>query len=567
MALWTLGIGGSDHDFSAALMRGQDIRVAIEEERLSRRKHAPAFWYEDPIKNSIEYCLQAEQISLADVSAIVGSDTLPARVRRDLQPLSLHLFPHHLCHAASAYMMLPAGTKAGIIVYDGYGSIRGPASNDPFRNQRETFSFYRFSPDGCECLGNSVGLAYMEGDDFQIGVTNSMGMLYELVTALLGYDAMESGKTMGLSSYGLPRFVDVIEEFVEYRNDASDCFRCGTDNSNIVTAIKSILSIDNGSFSVRADLAASIQAIMNKALLNCSQFFSGIDIDCLCISGGCALNSVANSFFAVKSPLSLPIVVPPHCGDAGLAFGALWLQQRRQAGTEPEITFRERPTAPYLARPGRNYTPHERREAAYKFYPNLNFDAAVSCAVGLARELSKGQIVGLFRGGSEFGPRALGGRSILADPRSIVTRERINRIIKERESFRPLAPIVLRSDYEEYFLDDRCVDCYMLKIAKVRETCIKEAPAIVHIDGTARVQVVCEETDPFLAEILKNFRKATGVGLLINTSFNRRGEPIVETPIDALDAFLKMGLDGLYLDGEYYRNSVVDAQPSTTVLY
>jgi carbamoyltransferase len=462
-------------------------------------------------------------------------------------------------------MMLPVGSKAGVIVYDGYGSVRGPASNDPFRNERETFSFYRFSSDGYECLGSTVGLAYIEEDDFQIGVTNSMGMFYELVTALLGYGAMESGKTMGLSSYGVPRFVDVLEEFVEYRNDASDCFRCRTDDSNIITAIKNVLSIGNGSFSVRADLAASIQTIMNKALLNCSQFFSGMDIDYLCISGGCALNSVANSFLAVKSSLSLPVVVPPHCGDAGLAFGALWLERLRRTGSEPELTFRERPIAPHLSRPGRNYTLQERREAVHKFYPSLSFDAAVGCAGDLARELSEGQIVGLFIGGSEFGPRALGGRSILADPRSVATRERINRIVKEREPFRPLAPIVLRSDYERYFLDDRCVDHYMLKTAKVREVCIKVAPAIVHIDGTARVQVICEETDPFLAEVLKFFQIETGVGLLINTSFNRRGEPIVETPTDALDAFLAMGLDGIFIDGEYYRNSGIRDQRSTSI--
>jgi carbamoyltransferase len=346
-----------------------------------------------------------------------------------------------------------------------------------------------------------------------------------------------------------------LEEFVEYSSSAADCFRCRADSHELVTAIKNALLAGGDSFGIRADLAASVQAIINRALLNCLQFFKELDVDHLCISGGCALNSVANSCLATSA--LLPVVIPPHCGDAGLAYGALWLERHRQTGAVPELTFRERPITACLARPGRQYTPTERRVAVQQFYPDLVFDPAVNSAADLANELAGGAIVALFSGGAEFGPRALGGRSILADPRSIVSRERINRYIKEREPFRPLAPIVLRSDYEKYFYDKSCADQYMLKTARVRDICMKNAPAIVHIDGTARVQVVCEEAEPFLAEILGYFRKETGVGLLINTSFNRRGEPIVESPVDAIGAFLSMNLDGLFIDGEYYRKAEV----------
>ena len=133
-------------------------------------------------------------------------------------------------------------------------------------------------------------------------------------------------------------------------------------------------------------------------------------------------------------------------------------------------------------------------------------------------------------------------------------REKINRVIKGREPFRPLAPIVLRSRYDDYFFDARQADPFMLKVARARERCLREAPAVVHIDGTARVQVVTEDGDPFLIELLRAFDEETGTAVLLNTSFNRRGEPIVESPLDAVDAFLGMGLDGLYLEGKFYRS-------------
>src|SRR5688572_4478815 len=188
-------------------------------------------------------------------------------------------------------------------------------------------------------------------------------------------------------------------------------------------------------------------------------------------------------------------------------------------------------------------------------YPQLVQDASVQCGSDLARVLAQGAIVGVLNGPSEIGPRALGGRSIFADPRDAMTRERLNRRIKHREPFRPLAPMVLRSRYSDYFLDDRCADPFMLKVARARERCNRDAPAVVHVDGTARVQVVPDDGDAFLVELLRAFEASTGVGVVINTSFNRRGEPIVESPADAVDAFLGMELDGLYMDGAFYRRS------------
>src|SRR2546430_1223250 len=161
MSRWILGLGGSDHDFSAALMCDGDIRVAIEQERLSRRKYGKTFWFESPVQKAIDYCLAAEDICMNDVSAIVFGDTFPARVRHDLRSHDLYAFPHHLCHAASAYMMLPRGAKAGILVYDGFGSVSGPAE-DEFHCKRETFSFFLFHSEGHERLGRNLGTATVE---------------------------------------------------------------------------------------------------------------------------------------------------------------------------------------------------------------------------------------------------------------------------------------------------------------------------------------------------------------------------------------------------------------------
>jgi carbamoyltransferase len=552
MSQWLLGLGGSDHDFSAALSLGTDLRVAIEEERLSRRKHSLPIWYENPNRHSIAYCLQAERINLEDVEVIVSSDTLPARTRHELRTYPLKVFPHHLCHAASAYMMLPAKTRAGILVWDGYGSILS-RQRDTLRAARETISFFLFHPDGYERLGGTEGMAFLESDDFPICVTNSVGMFYELVTGMLGYDPLDAGKVMGLSAYGAPKYEKELAEFVTFGNTMSDCFQCRVEDSALTACIDQLLLSRGGSFSVKADIAASLQAFTDKALLHCAGFFAGIGIQTLCVSGGCALNTVATSNLVENAPFDVPIVSPPQCGDSGLAFGAICLELLERGHKMPCVSFRGCSDPARLSRPGRSYSRDERQSAAQEFYPRLVHDPSVASPVKIAELLAQGAVIGALNGPSEFGPRALGGRSIFADPRSVLTRERINRILKRREPFRPLAPIVLRADYDTYFEDPRLIDEFMLKNARVRHKCIIDAPASVHIDGTARVQVIDTDGDPFLVELLSAFKQLTGVGILLNTSFNRRGEPIVETPRDAIDAFLGMGLDGLYLDGDYYR--------------
>jgi carbamoyltransferase len=552
MSRWVLGLGGSDHDFSAALMCDGDIRVAVEQERLSRRKYGKTLWFESPVQRAIDYCLAAEGITPMDVSAVVSSDTLPARVRQQFSGGNLRLFPHHLCHAASAYMMLPTGAKSGILVYDGYGSIVGPIE-EQVGCRRETFSFFVFRPDGYVCLGQTLGRSTIESDDFPTIVTDSLGLLYELATATLGYEPLEAGKTMGLSSYGRPCHLELLMKFIHHGRDASEFFRCSLDDPQLPQLIEQVLRLTPNVFAAKADIAASVQAIMNQTALRALTFFQNHEIDHLCIAGGCALNTVTNAYLVENSPIDVPIIIPPHSGDAGLGFGALWLDEFQRLGHRPEITFRGNRLAPALSRPGRLYNQSERAAAVQQFYPRLSLDVSVRTARDIARLLADGELIGIFNGRSEIGPRALGGRSIMADPLRSSIKERINRSVKRREPYRPLAPIVLSRRYADYFCDERLADPYMLKVARVRERCLDEAPAIVHVDGTARVQVVAGDGDPFLLNLLNEFEALTGRAILLNTSFNRRGEPIVESPSDAVDAFVGMELDGLYLDGEFYR--------------
>lgn len=554
MKKWVLGIGGSDHDFSATLASGTDIRVSIEEERLSRVKHGPSLWYQNPIARSLNYCLDACGICLTDIDHVVSSDSLPIKVRDELASIPISLYSHHLCHAASAYVMLPPKSRAAILVYDGWGS--NVLSSKEQRYRRETFSFYLAGPDGISCLGQRLGLSRNEPDDYPIGVCDSIGMLYEIATSAIGFNIMDAGKTMGLAAYGQPLYYNVLRSFMTLGNEFGSCFECMTDSPHIYAAIREIIENGTNSFAVKADLACSIQVIINEVLMHCVNLFSGNSFDYLCLAGGCALNTVANSELIKRSPFSVPIVIPPHCSDAGLGLGALYLYTIEN-DCQAEITFKGGTVNPGIARPGRIYSSEDCQRAVNRVYPQLARDTSLDSLGALAGALAGGAVIGFFNGPSEIGPRALGGRSILADPRDGRVREVINRRFKGREPFRPLAPMVLAEEFDSYFQSAAHADPFMLKVADAKPRCLREAPAIVHADGTARVQVVGPDGDPVLRHLLYNFKELTGLPMLLNTSFNRRGEPIVESPADAVDSCLGMELDGLYLDGAFYRRAEV----------
>lgn len=546
----TLGLGGSSHDFSAVLMINHDICIAIEEERLSRRKHGSAWWYQNPVGKSVQYCLDSANLSIKDVDYIVSSNLLPQRAMAAFASDRIKLYPHHLCHAASALLFSPHDTSVAIIVYDGMGSIR---KREDHKTIRETFSFYLFDNNHMKCLGETVGASLWEPTDYPMGCSNSIGHFYELITMSLGFGEFQDGKTMGLAAHGTPRYLSELEKFIKLNEDINNCFETDPINSGIVQTVESILKKDRYSFSVKADMAASIQKVLEIVLQHCWKLILPYQPDVVAIVGGCGLNSVANGRLAAQLPHNVRLLIPPFPGDAGLGFGALWLcaNEHRQGKAPHQISFRGHPITSNIARPGLVYSDEEILDAVRWGYPKVAIDAEIQGPQDIARLIANGKILGIFQAGSEIGPRALGRRSLMADCRSSATREYINRHIKKREPFRPLAPIVLRSRFEDFFTDLRQADEYMMKVATVRPDKMSLIPAVVHIDGTARVQVIDESIDPFITQILEELYNLTGIPMAINTSFNRRGEPMVETPRDAIDCFLGLGLDGLWLQQIY----------------
>ena len=541
-----IGFGGSSHDFSSAIAVDFDLKYIIEEERLSRRKHGEAWWYQNPVKLSLNYCLKAAEKDIDEVDMFVSSDLLPERVISEFPKHKLQLFPHHLCHAASAVILAPKPSqRIGVIVYDGMGS------SQPVEQQgmvgRETFSFYVYERGSFETIGQTKGLSHNESTDFPMGSSNSIGHLYELVTLALEFGPFQEGKTMGLASHGYPKFLPLLEEYTTLNNDPDNCFTCEPFKTDLADQIEQALTRENYSFAVKADMAASIQALQEKVLLHCWTFLEPYAPDCLVVVGGCGLNSVANGKLASHLPENMPLVIPPFTGDSGLGIGAIKLYELQCSKQSQQLTFRQQTISAKIARPGRSYSQREIYEAIRNCYPQVVVDKSVTGPQCLAKKIANGEIIAVFNGGSEFGPRALGGRSIIADPRRDDVRERINRLIKKREPFRPLAPIILQQHYAEFFADESQADPFMIKVADVLPEVVQLIPSVVHVDNTARVQVTNEQLDPFLTELLLALKDLTGIPIVLNTSFNRRGEPIVETPTDALDCMLSLELDGLWL--------------------
>ncbi|MGO4248585.1 carbamoyltransferase C-terminal domain-containing protein [Paenarthrobacter sp. RAF54_2] len=551
MADWILGLGGSSHDYSAALMHGNDIIVAIEEERISRVKYGLGNGFQNPIRGAIQYCLDYAGIGLDDIHSVVSSDLLPHRVRSMFAADQLTLYPHHLSHAASAWLLTSPGEEGGVIVYDGLGSVAEHPGPD-MRAKRETFTFYAVSSLGdFTRVGGTYGEGFVEHTMFPMGYTNSVGQIYEIVNAAVGFAGLESGKTMGLAGWGSPQYLDEFAKHARIGDSLDSLFQFSPFDG-FLEELQAIKDRDGDTFATHADLAATVQTILERVLLRGYELLRDeAPTGTLAIAGGCGLNTVANGVLAARAAADgRRVLIPPHSGDAGLSFGALYLFAKER-DAEVQVTFRGKAVDDRVARPSKTYAADAARAEVRMFYPDLLVEPSLMSPEQLAARLADGEIIAVFEGSSEFGPRALGGRSILADPRKSMVRERINRQIKYREPFRPIAPLILDSEFSDYFEPSSAADPFMLKVAQATELCKASAPAVVHIDGGSRVQTVPSEGDSFLTRTLREFFAITGVPILVNTSFNRRGEPIVETPLQALRALHEMPLDGLWLEGQF----------------
>lgn len=551
MTLNVVGISAHYHDAACCILNQGRLIAAIQEERLSRVKHDPrlptrAFvaclelagmaiddidciaYYEDPrMKLSRQLWMVIPRLSDVPESTLTRLDAgRPEREIRELLGFQGHLefVEHHLSHAASSFFF-SGFDHAATFTSDGVGEW----ATTTFGSARQ-----------CEV------------DLFEeIAFPHSLGLLYSSFTQYLGFEVNDAEyKVMGLAPYGQPRFVDEIWSVVERIDNGQlrlnmRFFDFLSGNQMHSKALCELLGepprqTHETLTQFHKDVAKSVQVVLEETLLDqIGYLYERVPSKNLCYAGGVALNCVANERLRKEGPFQ-NIFIQPAASDAGGALGAAAVAFTRLS--------RQRPTARmnhvFL---GPQYSSDE--IMALFSGSDVNVKDYRGDETGLlratARRLANGGTVGWFQGRMEFGPRALGARSILADPRDPAMRARINAVIKQRETFRPFAPAVLDSKASEHFDLDH-LSSFMLETCAVSSQL--DLPSITHVDGSARVQTVDQLTNPRFFKLLEAFDELTGCPILLNTSFNMSGEPIVCTPTDALMCFLRSQLDTLILE-------------------
>jgi carbamoyltransferase len=556
MATHVLGISAFYHDSAAALLRDGQVVAACQEERLSRKKHDSGF----PTR-AVRYVLKEAGIGPEQLDAVGFYDKpllkfermlstyvatfprsfgsfrkamplwlheklwVPSIIRKELRPYKgpILFAEHHMSHAASCFLPSPF-EEAAILTVDGVG-------------EWATASFG---------VGRGTDITLFK----EIRFPHSLGLLYSAFTYYLGFKVNSAEyKVMGLAPYGKPvHFERIMKEMLQLNEDGS--FKLNMR----YFAYDHGLTMTNGHFDEffggpprkpeawmserEFDIAASVQKVCEEVVLKMVRYIQReTGLDDLCMAGGVALNCVANGR-VVRETAVRRLFVQPAAGDAGGAVGVahylyntIEKQPRGKGWTHAYLgpAYADAEIAQYL-------------DSAGARYRTLSDHELVATA---ARLLSEGNVIGWHQGRMEFGPRALGGRSILADPRDPKMRDTLNMKIKFREGFRPFAPSVLADQAEEWFEIDRDSP-YMLLVAPVREG-KRVIPSVTHVDHSARIQTVTREESPLYYDLIAEFGRITGVPILINTSFNVRGEPIVCTPHDAYLCFMRTNMDHLVL--------------------
>jgi carbamoyltransferase len=567
-----LGINCVYHESAACLVIDGNLIAAVEEERFNRTKHAKVESVSNPDElpvASIDYCFAeasrqlGRPISFAEVDYLGYSFLPEVRFERNTAhrhpyPLpdsdfgtlagesvlrdrcldvegrvrelgfagSFHFLSHHRCHAASAFFMSPFA-EAAVLVVDGIGEF-------------ESTTAYH---------GKGARLKRLWGNDYP----NSIGFLWEKIPKFLGFGENDACKVMGLASYGQPeRFAEAFASFVTVADsftmdDEVLCFRNGE-----YSGLEKAFGVSRRSHPVRSitedtrvftDIAATLQNLTEDILLGlCRRLRAETGCRNLALAGGVALNCVANARIARESGFDR-LFVQPAAHDAGTALGAaylLWYEHLDQPRQIEDMS-------PYL---GPEFSEADILSALRS--SDFVFERHDDITTVAAKLLADGKIVAWFQGRMEIGPRALGNRSLLADPRRANVREVLNQKVKHREAFRPFCPSVLADKAADWFdvaASPQGPEHYMLSAVNVRPDVDEEIPAVVHVDGTARVQMVEREANPRYYELIERFAEITGVPVLLNTSFNY-SEPIVCSPDDALNTFRKTQIDWLVL-GDY----------------
>jgi carbamoyltransferase len=559
---YILGINAYDHDVAACLLRDGAIAFAIAKERINRQKHSTGFYHD-----VIDYCLRAEGITLDDVDLVVRNcyvlpvgelerrltyqdvpEILPPKERKLAPDYPLFRsssgkvvdISHHVAHAYSAFAVCPF-KEGALMVVDGVGSYATDIAEEGHRIDnlsplaRESESYYRFEGATLEPL-KKVWLepttGFLADEFFNM---NGLGALYSRVSSYIFSDWNKCGEVMGLAPYGRAgRFNSLIA----FANGALDVpeWTEAFDQPYLPEDEKWESSPGMQHWQ---DLAWRVQEDTERVLIERAIWLrETTGTKNLCIAGGVGLNCVANGKIVREAGYD-NVWIQPAAGDDGIAIGCAYYGHLA-IHNKPRNFVMEHA---FLGAP---YSDREVEAAAKKWLVTVKTCKAPEgdITAETAKVLAEEKVVGWFQGGSEFGPRALGNRSILADPRKAAMKDLLNARVKHRQAFRPFAPIVLAERASEVFEGDEDSP-FMLLAKRVRPEWKERIPAIVHVDGTARVQTVRREHNERLYRLLLEFEKLTGVPVLLNTSFNIRGEPIVETPADAMKCFLSTGIDYL----------------------
>ncbi len=547
-----LGISAFFHESACCLLRDGRLVAAAEEERFSRVKHDPRL----PV-SAFRYCLKAAGIGLTDVDAVAYYEMPERKLARQLQAGitvgsspdlpwldpghperaireglgyegPLLFFPHHESHAASAFFY-SGFSEAAVLTVDGVG-------------EWDTTTYG---------AGSGSRLEIRERVEFP----HSLGLLYSTLTSYLGFEVNDGEyKVMGLAPYGEPRYADRVRKLVS--SGPGGRFELDLRHFDFVRGRRMFSEALCELFGAPArkrdgevtrfhqDVARSLQLVLEEILLEKTRWLHEITRAAdLCMAGGVALNCVANGRILREGPFRR-LFVQPAAGDSGGCLGAAALAHVELTGEAPSTS----PAGPMRdARLGPSFPADDvARLLAATGLPHEDFRGReAELLEAVADRLASGKVVGWFHGRMEMGPRALGARSLLADPRDPGMRDRLNRMVKKRESFRPFAPSVLLAHAAAH-LDLDHPSPFMLETCQVRSPL--DLPAITHVDGSARPQTVDPEVSPRYAALLEAFRRRTGCPILVNTSFNVKGEPIVASPVDALLCFGTSHIDCLVLE-------------------
>jgi carbamoyltransferase len=563
-----LGFNCYGHDSAAALIIDDQVFYAVEEERLNRKKHSGGF----PIY-AIKECLKSANLEISDIDHVTffwkpglslkympvyffkfwdkvpallkehkdlsmeenlgllnylaDMWKLPSRIRKEFgenqAKFKFHFMEHHMCHAASAFYPSPF-KDAAILTIDGAGEW------------------------------TTTLLAYGNGNHIRkihsVDTPYSLGAFYQAISRHLGFKLIEGpGKMMGLASYGKAdtEIYSNMKKLIRLESNGGYSFDMSyftyhytrkTGVSEKFTTLFGLSKIEGRNWSeYEMNLAATAQRLVEETVLHMATHLKKVTgSENLCMAGGVALNSVTNGLIA-KSGLFKEIFIQPAAGDSGTAIGSALMLNH-------QVMDRQRKTmdTAFLGPSYSNADYIKALNAADLRYTELG----EKCFGFVAEKLAQNQIIAWFQGKMEFGPRALGNRSIIANPGDERMKDALNKRVKFRESFRPFAAIVTEEDCSKYF-DHDYPNPYMLLVYNVKEEMKQLLPSITHVDGTVRIQTVNETENIPMRKLLKSFEKISGFPVLINTSFNIKGEPIVCTPEDAIKSFIESDIDMLVL--------------------